>query len=81
MSQYEVCEMQYTKNTRVSYYIWLYFAACQPACFSGFSDGPQPSERYVTYVTLCHANIHKANREHTFVSSFEVVCFSCMHVA
>lgn len=43
MSQCEVREMQYVKNTRVPYCTWSHFAVYKPAsCFSGYSD-PQSS--------------------------------------
>lgn len=59
MSQYGVCEMQYAKNTRISYYIRLYFAACEPACFSGFSD-----PRSIAQWNVCHIR-HSVSRKYT----------------
>lgn len=43
------------------------------------THGLQPSGRYVTYITLCHANTHTVKREKNICQLR--VCLSCMHVA
>lgn len=45
MSQNVVCEMQYTKNTKMPYYIWLQFALYKPRFFAGYSDPQSFAQR------------------------------------
>ncbi len=59
--------MQYARSTRMCHYIWLDFAVCKAAFFflAILTHNPLHRGKYITYVTVRHVNINKAERAQT----------------
>lgn len=88
--QYIVCQMQYTKNTRM----YQDFAVCKPACFSGLTHNPLRIRRHTSYQLSSWEHRRMTNHCTTSWdgcmskrSTFKVLCYDkvlcpyCIHTA